>query len=163
MSVDLVIDAQDSAEERIKALLSSKKICASEYDSEYTEYFKKFRPNDDNINMIWARLKPFFPFLYLDDAITEICVNRPNEVFVERDGQWVRYEIDFSYKEAIDLGIAVAAYNANEFKETLPSLSSVLPNRERVQFVMPPACEDGTVSMTIRKPSKRIIEMDEYE
>lgn len=32
-------------------------------------------------------------------------------------------------------------------------MSAVLPGQERVQFVMPPAAEHGTISVTIRKPT----------
>ena len=46
--------------------------------------------------------------------------------------------------------------------ETSPIVSAVLPGGERSQFVMPPACFDGTFSITIRKPSFHVRTMEEY-
>lgn len=103
------------------------------------------------------------PFLYEDDEITEIAINRPYEIWVEKNGDWIRHEnnaLDYHLCRAI--GIAAAKYSDNEFSDTTPILSSVLPNKERAQFLMSPACEQDTISITIRKPSKKIITLDQY-
>src|SRR5207248_708655 len=42
-------------------------------------------------------------------------------------------------------------------------LSAILPGGERVQIVLPPACEHGTVSVTIRKPSFSVRTLGDYE
>lgn len=107
-------------------------------------------------------LTPLNPFLYDDDAITEIAINRPNEVWTERNGEWKCQQINFDFHACRSLGVAAAAYADNDFGDNRLILSAVLPNQERAQFIMPPACEDGTISITIRKPSKRIFFLDEY-
>ena len=48
------------------------------------------------------------------------------------------------------------------FGESTPIVSAVLPNGERSQFVMPPACKDGTISITIRKPGFTVRTLDSY-
>ena len=100
---------------------------------------------------------------YIDmERVTEICVNRPNEVWIEQDGYWQRFEEDLSFERLKMLGVAVARYSDNEFSDTFPILSAVLPDGERAQFVLPPACEAGTLSITIRKPSVQIRTLDDY-
>jgi type IV secretion system protein VirB11 len=107
-------------------------------------------------------LMPLEQWMY-DQDITEICINRPQEVFIEKQGQWERHEVPImDYDNLQSLGTAVAAYCQNELSDTRPVLSAVLPQGERIQIVIPPACEHGTVSVTIRKPSFAVRTMDDY-
>ena len=97
-------------------------------------------------------------------GVTEVCVNRPGELFFEADSRWSRQvapELDLAWLRS--LGVAIAAYSSNDISDNRPILSAVLPEGERVQFVFPPACEDETVSLTIRKPSHAIRSMEQYE
>jgi type IV secretion system protein VirB11 len=99
-----------------------------------------------------------------DPTVTEIAVNRPGEVFCEGAGRWERLEVAaLTYEHLFSLGTAIASYFKLEFSETNPILSAVLPGGERVQVVRPPACEHGTVSVTIRKPSHAVRTLADYE
>ena len=98
-------------------------------------------------------LQPFRKF-FDDPEITEICVNRPGEVFCEKCGKWAFFPVPALTMDYLrQLGIAVAKFANTDLSETSPIVSAVLPGGERSQFVMPPACFDGTFSITIRKPS----------
>lgn len=98
-----------------------------------------------------------------DSQITEICINRPHEVYVERHSIWERHDAPaLTFDHCKSLGVAIATYCKNEISESHPILSAVLPGDERIQVVFPPAIEPGTVSITIRKPSKRIITVDDF-
>lgn len=101
---------------------------------------------------------------YVDmDDVTEICVNRPGEVWTEARGEWVKHdEPELTFEKLKMLGVAVAKYSSNEFSDTTPILSAVLPDGERSQFVLPSACEDGTISLTIRKPSFSVRTLNDY-
>lgn len=110
-------------------------------------------------------LSPLFPFMYGEQAgdITEIAINRPKEVWVEKANEWIRLEMpEMDYDKCIAAGTAAAKFSNNDFSDSTPILSTVLPNKERAQFVMPPACEADTVSITIRKPSKGVIPLKAY-
>lgn len=108
-------------------------------------------------------LEPLGPW-FQDPAVTEIAVNRPGEVFCERSGRWERHPVKaLTYEHLVSLGTAIASYFQLELAETNPILSAVLPNGERVQVVRPPACEHGTVSVTIRKPSHAARTLADYE
>ena len=104
-------------------------------------------------------LKPFFE----DPLVTEICINEPKIVFVEKQGKWEQHNIEkIDYLYLKRLGVAVATFANTTFGDSTPIVSAVLPNGERSQFVMPPACKDGTISITIRKPSFDIRTIDDY-
>ena len=67
------------------------------------------------------------------------------------------------YEHVKNLAVAVAAWNDDDFSDVKPILSATLPSGERVQFVRPPACLKGTISMTIRRPSFDVRSIDTYE
>ena len=99
-----------------------------------------------------------------DNAITEVCVNQPGEVFCERDCVWERHDcaaLDFKY--LMSFATAIAKFSDNDISGNLPILSAVLPAGERVQVVIPPACETGKISITIRKPSFSIRRLENYK
>ena len=107
-------------------------------------------------------LEPFKPF-FEDEKVTEICVNKPGEVFTERAGVWQRHEApELSFESLKRLGTAVATFANTTFGDSTPIVSAVLPHGERSQFVMPPACKDGTISITIRKPSFDVKTLESY-
>jgi len=97
-------------------------------------------------------------------GVTELCVNRPGEIWFEAYSRWVQLDapaLDLHWLNS--LGKAIAKFSDNDLSDTRPLLSAVLPGGERVQYVLPPACEDGTVSLTIRKPSQAIRTINQYE
>jgi type IV secretion system protein VirB11 len=94
-----------------------------------------------------------------DPDITEICVNRPGEVWCERKSRWEAHsEPGMTYEVCKSLAVAIAAYTKNDVSDSRPILSATLPDGQRIQVVIPPATELRTISVTIRKPSKSIIE-----
>jgi type IV secretion system protein VirB11 len=95
-------------------------------------------------------LKP----MLCDEEITEICINRPGEVFLETRSGWrceplPRADLKWCYALAKLTGNA----SRQRISETQPLLSASLPGGERVQIVMPPATTAGCIAITIRKPS----------
>jgi type IV secretion system protein VirB11 len=99
-----------------------------------------------------------------DHSLTEICINRPREVWTEgRDG-WQRHAVpELSFSHCRQLATLIASYNGKSISADKPVLSSALPNGERVQVIIPPACEPNTVSITIRKPSVLDFTLDELD
>lgn len=111
------------------------------------------------VDFMLTPLKPFFD----DPEITEICINEPFTVFVEKKGRWEQFSVEaLTFDFLRRMGIAVATYANTMFSDSSPIVSAVLPNGERSQFVMPPACKDDTISVTIRKPSKTVHSIDSY-
>ncbi|MEW9810175.1 MAG: P-type DNA transfer ATPase VirB11 (plasmid) [Candidatus Symbiodolus clandestinus] len=99
-----------------------------------------------------------------DSAVTEICVNRPFEIWCERQGIWEKHsdsQLSLAYLHS--LATAVAKFSDNNISDTCPILSATLPDGERVQIVVPPACENNTVAVTIRKPSLKLHYLADYQ
>jgi len=106
----------------------------------------------------------YFGKLLADDSITEVCFNGKGDVWaLHDDGKWVSYETELSYKSAKAISKVIASAKDTEITNSKPILSSTLANGERVQVVMPPAMKHEYISITIRKPSKKKISMEEYE
>jgi type IV secretion system protein VirB11 len=99
----------------------------------------------------------------LDDAdVTEICINRPHEAFVERLSGWSRERLAWaSYDWCFALARLIANFTKQRVSPSEPLLSATLPGGERVQIVLPPATDDGTVSITIRRPSNALWTLEE--
>lgn len=89
-----------------------------------------------------------------DETLTEICINRPYEVWTESRAGWYQHNVQsLSFKHCQHLATLIASFNGKAISQSKPILSATLPTGERVQIVIPPACETNTVSITIRKPS----------
>lgn len=98
----------------------------------------------------------------LAGGVTEVCANRPGEVWTEGQEGWVRHDMpELTLSRCQQLAKLIANYN--RLPNTQPYLSGTLPDRERVQVVLPPACTEGTVSITIRKPSQVDKTLEELE
>jgi type IV secretion system protein VirB11 len=99
-----------------------------------------------------------------NDNLTEICVNRPGEVWTEDHTGWQKHAVPtLNFRYCKQLATLIAGYNNKAISADKPVLSASLPNGERVQILVPPACEPDTVSITIRKPSiidKTLEELD---
>jgi len=113
--------------------------------------------------MLSEYLLPLQQFLN-DSFLTEICVNRPREVWTEGSSGWQRHEMpELSFAHCRQLATLIASYNGKSISVDKPVLSSALPNGERVQVIIPPASEPNTVSITIRKPSMIDKTLEELE
>jgi type IV secretion system protein VirB11 len=106
-------------------------------------------------------LSPLRPIL--DDAkVTEVCINRPTEAFIQRYDGWHRETLSFAdFAWCRDFAKLVGSATKQRIDEVQPILSATLPTFERVQFVMPPATLAKQVSITIRRPSSRVRTLDE--
>jgi type IV secretion system protein VirB11 len=103
--------------------------------------------------MLDIYLNPIAGFL-LDPELTEICINRPGEAWTENKAGWTRYAVEeLTLDHCRQLATLIASYNAKSVSSEKPILSAALPTGERVQVILPPACEANTVSITVRKPS----------
>lgn len=116
-----------------------------------------------NSTLLRAHLEPLRPYLEPAD-VTEVVVNRPGELAVERKGGWTWHEesqLGFEWLAA--LGRLIANSTNQLLDEAHPLVSAVLPDGERVQVVAPPALEAGRYSLTIRKPSLTTLTLEQLD
>jgi type IV secretion system protein VirB11 len=107
------------------------------------------------------RLKPFLS----DDRISEISVNRPGEVFIERlgvAGMERVLDAQFTADWIRTLSERVAGSTNQVVNEEHPILSASLPTGERFQCVLPPAAPAGG-AISIRKQVIHDIGLDVYK
>lgn len=89
---------------------------------------------------------------FLDDpSVSEIMINGPHQIYVERRGKIELVEAEFANVEAL----ATALRNLSQFTGKLlddkhPILEGRLPDGSRVEAVMPPVSPDGP-SVSIRR------------
>lgn len=112
--------------------------------------------------MLDTYLKPIYKHLQGD--VTEVAINKPGEIWTEGPRGWERHSApELTQQSCMHIGQLIATYNEKDISIDRPILSAALPDGERVQVIIPPACLANTVSMTIRKPSMTDKTLDELE
>lgn len=104
------------------------------------------------------------PFLK-DPDVTEICINKPGEVFLETSKGWKKVEVEsLNFDRARQFCTAVVneSNTGQRITESEPMVSLTFPTGQRAQFVIPPACDAGKVSITVRLPSKHTKSLSQY-
>jgi type IV secretion system protein VirB11 len=116
-----------------------------------------------SVDAILVHLEPFTEILNQDD-VKEIVVNKPGELFIERYSGWEHHiDASLTFDELRTLATLVASYSEQEITEKTPILSASLPGGERIQIVMPPACEPGHIAFSIRKHKVLQLALEDYE
>jgi pilus assembly protein CpaF len=93
--------------------------------------------------------------LLADEAVTEIMVNRYNEIFVERKGMLEQSEITFTSDQAVVQAIErIVAPLGRRIDESSPTVDARLKDGSRVNAVIQPLALKGA-NITIRKFSKK--------
>lgn len=101
---------------------------------------------------------------FAQEGVSEISINRPKELWVEVYGDMYRDEIpEFDLEHLKSLARLIAQSTSQKVSEESPLLSASLPDGYRIQVVFPPACETGTIAMSIRKQVIVDFDLDKYE
>lgn len=90
-----------------------------------------------------AFLAPVRRFLE-DPTVTEVMVNGPSQIYVERRGKLERVDARFENEQALLCALRNAAQFVGKYvDEEHPILEGRLPDGSRLQAVIPPAAPDG--------------------
>jgi len=115
----------------------------------------------DNVSSLTHTLAPLRPILD-NPRVTEVCINRPKEVFIQSYDGWTTEALPFAdFYWCRDFAKLVGSATKQRVDEVTPILSATLPTAERVQFVLPPATLAHRVSITIRRPSTKVRTLEE--
>ncbi len=105
---------------------------------------------EDSVSTFLANIKAHLD----DDSVTEILVNGPSEIFVERRGKLERVDSKFKDEQALQAAVRnIAQFVGRRIDEENPTLDARLPDGSRVSAVLPPCSRKGT-TLSIRKFSK---------
>jgi pilus assembly protein CpaF len=122
------------------------------------------RPEKQRLfEQIAAEILGFGPLqpLLEDESITEIMVNGPKNIYVERKGKIVRVPVTFEGNDHVMRIIdRIVAPLGRRIDEASPFVDARLPDGSRVNAVIPPISLVGPV-LTIRKFAKTPITIDQ--
>ncbi len=97
-------------------------------------------------------------------GVLELCINRPGELLLETPSGWECITApQMTQERCLSLATAVATLCDQQISAERPLLAATLPTGERIQFAIPPAVPRGTVSITVRKPSRLIKRLGDFE
>jgi len=114
----------------------------------------------NGFEMILPFLKPI-EHLILDDTVSEIMVNGPDQVFIEKNGFIQQVKGVSLGEKALMVAVKnIARRLGDDISESKPILDSRLPDGNRVAAVIPP-CSLSGVTLTIRKFNTRHFEMQD--
>ncbi len=103
----------------------------------------------------------FLQELIDDPAVTEIMVNGPDDIFVEKDGRLYRTGERFETKEKLENVIQQIVASCNRtVNEASPIVDARLDNGSRVHVVLPPVALNGPI-LTIRRFPEHPMQMDD--
>jgi len=104
-------------------------------------------------------LGPLEPLL-ADETVTDIMVNGPKVVYVERRGKLERTEVVFrDNAHVMHVATRIVTRIGRRVDESSPLVDARLPDGSRVNIIIPPLAIDGP-SISIRKFAKRQITLD---
>ena len=164
---DLKREAKDALTIRLGSLLSDSTVSEEQLQEMVIEGLADVLLNQDTSAYSEAQLDqlgdellhdilghgPIEPLLE-DPLVSEIMVNGPNQVFVERAGKIfetsARFESDAQVRRVID---RIVSRIGRRIDESSPMVDARLPDGSRVNAIIPPLAVDGP-SITIRKFSK---------
>ncbi len=106
-------------------------------------------------------LAPLAPWLK-DENVSEILMNKPGEVYIEKSGQFKRYSVPELNERAVTMLFQlIANENQQQLNASSPLLSASLADGSRVQLVLPPTAKFHTLA--IRRKVVQQLSLTAYE
>lgn len=68
-------------------------------------------------------------------GISEVIINKPDNVFVEKDGEFIRLDVKFTEEDLDVFAAQIAQFNRKDFDEASPILDGNLPDGSRVNLI----------------------------
>jgi pilus assembly protein CpaF len=96
-----------------------------------------------------AFLKPVLPYLD-DESVSEIMINGPTDIWIERKGKLTRTDATFTEEGLIGAARNMAQFVGRTLTDERPRLDARLPDGSRIHVVIPPIARQGT-TISIRK------------
>lgn len=97
------------------------------------------------------------------ENLTEIWINKPYQAYIETYEGREELKLDhLSLDNLMHIANAFAVFNNTNITKANPIVNGTFPTGERAQVVIPPAVPDGTISITVRKPSRTRLTIQSY-
>ena len=97
-------------------------------------------------------------------GVTDVRVNQPGTIIVESSEGWKSYPVpECNLRILRELANAASIYNGGTALDTQSPIKNVrLPDGQRGQIVIPPACQPDTVALVFRIASSERFSIDDY-
>ena len=108
------------------------------------------------VNQIYSSIRGFgiLDTILNDDDITEVMINGPDNIFIEKSGKLMRMDEHFESERRLeDVIQRIVGMAGREVNQANPIVDTRLPDGSRVNVVLPPIALCGP-TVTIRKFSK---------
>jgi len=93
----------------------------------------------DYTNPVWTLIEK----LSNKTGITEIAINGPDDVYIEKEGQFVQLDVKITKKSIDQFVNDVGVYNNKVTDENSPLFNGSLPDGSKVNIVSPPVRMEG--------------------
>ena len=95
-----------------------------------------------------------------DESITDIMVNGPDQVYIERNGKLELSDVRFrNNSHVLNVAQRIVSRVGRRIDESVPLVDARLPDGSRVNIIIPPLALDGP-SISIRKFAKQKITLE---
>ncbi|MHB8062055.1 MAG: CpaF family protein [Ruminiclostridium sp.] len=95
-----------------------------------------------------------------DPKVTEIMINGPNNIFIEKNGKSIKFELKFESSQKLEDIIQVMVTTVNRtVNESTPIVDARLRDGSRINVVLPPIALNGPI-VTIRKFPEKPIDIE---
>ncbi|MBQ8247981.1 MAG: CpaF family protein [Lachnospiraceae bacterium] len=128
------------------------------------EQYISIRLKEDLAKSVFASVRKLdiLQELVDDDEVTEIMINGPSEIFIEKKGCITRWERQFESEERLEDVIQQIVASCNRVvNESSPIADARLLNGSRVNIVLKPLAINGPI-VTIRRFPEIAITMEDY-
>jgi pilus assembly protein CpaF len=96
-----------------------------------------------------------------DPGVSEVMINGPDRVYVERGGRIELTPLRFAGREALLCAVrGIAQWSGRNASAEDPILEARMPDGSRVEAVLPPAAPDGPL-LNIRRFTRAALELDQ--
>ena len=125
-------------------------------DYYFSNQFIKMEDKVSIVDQVYGSIRGFgiLDSIMKDETITEVMVNGPNDIFIEKNGRLQKLNDHFqSERKLEDIIQRIVSMAGREVNQANPIVDTRLPDGSRVNVVLPPISLVGPV-VTIRKFSK---------
>lgn len=110
----------------------------------------------DLVQQVYSSIRGFglLDSIISDDTVTEVMINGPDNIFIEKQGKLIKLDSAFeSQRRLEDIIQRIVGMAGREVNQSNPICDTRLPDGSRVNVVLPPISLCGPI-LTIRKFSK---------
>lgn len=145
--------SDEELEQKIRVIVDQR------LENQYISIRQKIEINKQVYNSI--RGLGLLDSIIADENITEVMINGPNHIFIEKNGKLMKLDQKFESERRLeDIIQRIVGMAGREVNQANPIVDTRLPDGSRVNVVLPPISLQGAI-VTIRKFSKTPMTMEQ--